>query len=76
MEVHTEKLHKKELNEPNSYDGVVSNPEHDILECEDTWALRSTAVNKANEFDGIPVELFQTLQDDDIKVLHSICQQI
>ena len=71
-----EELYKKDLNEPDYYDGVVSHPEPDILECEVKWALGSTAVNKASGCDGIPVELFKTLKDDAIKVLHSICQQI
>ena len=71
-----EELYKKDLNELDNYDGVVSHPEPDILECEVKWALGSTAVNKASGCDGIPVELFKTLKDDAIKVLHSICQQI
>ena len=64
---------KKDLNEPDYYDGVVSHPEPDILECEAKWTLGKTAANKASGCDGIPVELFQTLKDDAIKVLHSIC---
>ena len=71
-----EELYKKDLNEPGNCDGVGSHPEPDILECEVKWALRSTAVNKASGCDGIPVELFKTLKDDAIKLLHSICQQI
>ena len=67
---------KKDLNEPDNHDGVVSCPKPDILECEVKWALGSTAVNKASGCNGIPVELFKTLIDDAIKVLHSICQQI
>ena len=67
---------KKELNEPDYYDGVVSHPESDFLESEVKWALGSISVNKASGCDGIPVELFKTLKDDAIKVLHSICQQI
>ena len=59
-----------------TYDGVVSHPEPDILESEVKWALGSTAVNKPSGCDRIPVELFKTLKDDAIKVLHSICQQI
>ena len=55
---------------------MISLPESDILECEFRWALGSTAVNKASGCDGIPVELFKTLKDDAVKVLHSICQQI
>ena len=71
-----EELYKKGLNELGYYDGVVSQPEPDILECEVGWALGNTAVNKASECDGIPGELFKTIKDDSIKVLHSICQQI
>ena len=69
-------LYKKDLNEPDNHDGVVSCPKPDILECEVKWALGSTAVNKASGCNGIPVELFKTLKADAIKVLHSICQQI
>ena len=71
-----EELYKKDLNEPDYYDTVVSHPEPDTLECEVKWALRRTAVNKASGCDKIPVELFKTLKDDAIKVLHSVCQQI
>ena len=71
-----EEWYKKDLNEPDYYNGVVSHPEPDILECEVKWALRSIAVNKTSGCHGIPVELFKTLKDDDIKVLHSICPQI
>ena len=70
-----EELYKKDVNEQDYYDVVISHPEPDILECEVKW-LGSTAVNKANGCDGIPVELFKTLKDDAIKVLHSACQQI
>ena len=71
-----EELYKKRiLNEPDCYDGVVSHPEPDILECEVKWASGSTALNKASGCTGIPVELFKTLKDDTIKMLHSICQQ-
>ena len=73
---YTEELYKKDLHEPDNYDGVVSHPEPDILECKVKWALGSTAVNKASGCDGIPGELFKTLKDDAIEVLHSICQQI
>ena len=69
-------LCKKDLNDLVYYDGVVSHPDPDILECEGKWTLGSTAVNKASGCDGIPVELFKTLKDDVIQVLHSICQQI
>ena len=71
-----EELYKKDLNETDNHDGVVSHPEPDILEYEVKWALGSTAVNKASGCNEIPVELFKTLKDDAIKVLHSICQQI
>ena len=71
-----EELDKKDLNEPNHYDGVVSHPEPDILECEVKWALRSTAVNKASGCNEIPAELFESLKEDAIKVLHLLCQQI
>ena len=66
----------KRSNELDYYDGVVSHSDPDVLECEGKWALGSTAVNKASGYDGIPVEVFKTLKDDAIKVLHSICQQI
>ena len=71
-----EELYKKDLNEPDYYDGTVSHSELDILECKVKWALRSPAINKASGCDRIPVELFKTLKDDAIKMLHSICQQI
>ena len=71
-----EELYKKDINKPDNYDGVAGHPEPDILKCKVKWAFRSTAVNKASGCDGIPVELFKTLKDDAIKVLHSICQQI
>ena len=71
-----EELYKKELSEPDYYEDVVSHPEPDILEYEDKWALRSTAVNKANGCEEIPAELFKSLKDDANKVLHSLCQQI
>ena len=67
---------KKDLNEPDYYNGVVSHPEPDILECEVKWALGSIAVNKANGCDEIPAELFKSLKEDTIKVLHSLYQQI
>ena len=74
--LYTEDLYKKDLNELDYYNGVVSHPEPDILECEVKWALRSTAVNRASGCDEIPAELFKSLKDDAIKVLHSLCQQI
>ena len=70
------KLHKKELHDQENYDGVITHLEPDILECEVKWALESITMNKASGGDGIPVELFQILKDDAVKVLHSICQQI
>ena len=69
-------LYNKDLNDPDNHDGVITHLESDILECEVKWALESIAMNKASEGDGIPVELFQILKDDVVKVLHSICQQI
>ena len=71
-----EKLYKKDLHDPDSHDGVITHLEPDILECEAKWALGSTTMNKASGGDGIPVELFQILNDDAVKVLHSTCEQI
>ena len=73
---YTEELYKKDLHDPDSHDDVITNLEPDILECEVKWALESITMNKARGGDGIPVELFQILKDDAVKVLHSICQQI
>ena len=73
---YTEKLYKKDLHEPDNHDGVITHLETDILECEVKWALQSITTNKASGGDGIPVELFQILKDDAMKVLPSICQQI
>ena len=70
------KLYKKDLNDPINYDGVITHLEPDILECEAKWALGSITATKASRGDGTPVELFQILKDDAVKVLHSICQQI
>ena len=70
------KLFKKDLHDQDNHDGVITDLEPDILECEVKWALGSITTNKASEGDGIPVELFQILKDDAVKVLHSICQQI
>ena len=67
---------KKELQDPDNYDGVVTHLEPDILECEVKWALESITTNKASGHDVIPFKLFQILKDDVVKVLHSICQQI
>ena len=72
----TEELYKKDLHEPDDHDGVITHLESDILECEVKWALGSITMNKANGGDGIPVELFQILKGDVVKMLHSICQQI
>ena len=69
-------LFKNYLHDPDNHDGVITDQEPDILECEVKWALESIATNKASGGDGIPVELFQILKDDAVKVLHSICQQI
>ena len=73
---YTEELYKKDLHDSDNPDGVITRLESDILECEVKWALESITVNKASRGDGIPVELFQILKDDAVKVLHSICQQI
>ena len=70
---HTEELCKKDLHDPDNHDSVVTHLEPDILECEDKWSLGSITKNKASGGDGIPVELFQILKDDALKVLHSIC---
>ena len=71
---YTEELYKKDISEPDYYDGVVSHPEPDILNSKVKWASGSTAVNKASRCDRIPVELFKTLKDDATKVLYLICQ--
>ena len=73
---YTEELYKKDLHDPDNDDGVITHLEPDILECEVKWALESMTPNKASGGDGIPVELFQILKDDAVKVLHPICQQI
>ena len=73
---YTEELYKKDLHDPDNYDDVITDLEPDILECEVKWALENITMNKASGGDGIPVELFQILKDDAVKVLHSICQQI
>ena len=72
---YTEELYKKDLNDPDSHDGVITHLKLDILECEVRWALGSITMNKSTRGDGIPTELFQILKDDAVKVLHSICQQ-
>ena len=73
---YTEELYEKDLYDPDNHDDVINQLEPDILECEVQWALGSITMNKASEGDGIPVELFQTLKDDAVKVLQSINQQI
>ena len=73
---YTEGLSKRDLHNPDNHDDVITHLEPDILECEVKWALESITRNKASGRDGIPVELFQILKDDAVKVLHSICQQI
>ena len=71
---YTEELYKKDLNDPDNHDNVITHLESDILECEVKWALGSITTKKASRSDGIAVELFQILKDDAVKVLHSICQ--
>ena len=73
---YTEELYKKYLHDPNNHEGVITHLEPDILECEVKWALVSITMNKGIIGNGIPIELFQILKDDAVKVLHSICQQI
>ena len=73
---YTEELYKKDLHDPDNHDGVITHLEPDILECEVKWPLGSITTNKANGGNGIPIELFQILEDDAVKMLHSICQQI
>ena len=73
---YTEELYKKDVQNPDNHDCVITKLEPDILEREVKWALGSITTNKASGGDGIPVELFQILKDDAVKVLHSICQQI
>ena len=70
---YTKELYKKELHDPDNHDGVITQLEPDILNCEVKWALESITTNKASGSDGIPVELFQILEDDAVKVLHAIC---
>ena len=73
---YTEELHKTDLHDPDNHVGVIPHLQPDILECEVQWALGIITMNKASRGDGIPVELFQILKDDAVKVLHLICQQI
>ena len=75
-QTYTEELYKKDLHYQDNHDGVITHLEPDILECEVKWALESVTMNKASGCDRIPVELFQILKDDTVKVLPSICQQI
>ena len=72
---YTEELYKKDLHDQDNHNGVITHLEPDILECEVNWALESISTNKAGGDDGIPVELFQILKDDVVKVLHSICHK-
>ena len=76
LQEYTEELYKKELHKPDNHNGVITDLEPDILECEVKWALGSITTNKASGGDGIPVELFQILEEDAVKVLHSICLQL
>ena len=73
---YTEELYKKDLNDPDNHDSVITHEEPDSQQCEVKWALGSITMNKASGSDGVPVELFQIPKDDAVKVLHSICQQI
>ena len=73
---YTEELYKKDLHDPDNRDGVITHLEPDILECKVKWALGSITMNKASVGDRIPVEVFELLKDEAVKVLHSICQQI
>ena len=73
---YTEELYKKDLHDPDNHNGVITHLEPNILECKVKWALGNITMNKASGCDRIPVELFQILKDDVVKVLHSICQQI
>ena len=73
---YTEERYKKDLHDPDNHDGVITQLEPDILECEVKWALGSITMNKASGGDGIPIEILKILKDDAVKVLHSICQQI
>jgi len=73
---YTKELYQKDLHNPDYHDGVITHLKPDILKCEIKWALGSITTDKASRGDGIPVELFQILKDDAVKVLHSTCQQI
>ena len=76
MAKYREELYRKDLYDPDNHDGVITHLEPDILECKVKWTLGNITMNKASEGNGIPVELFQILKDDTVKVLQSICQQI
>ena len=76
MAKYTEELYRKDLHDLDNHNGVITHLEPDILECEVKWALESISTNKASGGNEVSVELFQTLNDDAVKVLHSICQQI
>ena len=73
---YAEELYKEDLHDPDNHDGLITHLEPDILECEVKWALENITTNKASGDDEIPVELFQILKDDAVKVLHSVCQEI
>ena len=73
---YTEELYKKDPHDPDNHNGVITHREPDILECTVKWALETITMNKASGGDGIPVELFQIIKDDAVKMLNSICQQI
>ena len=73
---YTEELYKKNLDDPDNHNGVITHLEPDILECKIKWALESITMNKTSGGDGIPVQLFQVLKDDAVKLLHSVCQKI
>ena len=73
---YTEELYKKDLHDPDNHNGIITHLQPDNLECEVKWVLGSITMNKASGRDGIPVELFQILKDDAVKVLHSMCQKI
>ena len=76
VRIHRRELYKEDLHDPDNHDGVITHQEPDILECKVKWGLGSITMNKASGSDEIPVELFQILKDDAVKVLHSICQQV
>ena len=76
MDEYTQELYKKDLHDPDNHNGMITHLEPDILECKVKWGLGGITTNKASRGDGIPVELFQILKDDAVKVLHSICQQV